>query len=175
VPRDYQPHRFTVKIDYCGASFGTVTVEVAIEEVGGLEQPESVASHEADDWFAELGLAQPEPVPVLPLAHQIAQKLHACTAPDADGNINERAHDLVDLQLAYDVYDGELRHIREVAVRLFASRNGHLWPPTVTARDGWEQRYDRETDRVGGLDVVADLAAAMTWANKLVRRIDEAA
>jgi hypothetical protein len=172
VPRGYQPHRLQVKLSYRGGDFGTVTVEVAAEEVGGLERAETVASAEAADWFAEIGLRSPQPVPTLPLEHQIAQKLHACTAPDTDERVNERAHDLVDLQLALEAYGGEVSELRAVTTRLFRSRRGHPWPPTVTARDGWEERYAHEAERVGRLDVAADLDAAIAWANDLIRRID---
>ena len=43
--------------------------------------------------FARVGLPAPGRAPLMPLDHQVAQKLHALTGP------GDRARDLVDLQL----------------------------------------------------------------------------
>lgn len=84
--------------------------------------------------FAELGLPQPGPVPVLPLQHQIAQKIHACTEPGSS-----RAHDLVDLQLMEPhITDDVVAHTRE---RLFRFRKQHAWPPALTVGETWEEAY----------------------------------
>lgn len=125
APDGYRPHRYRAKLEYRGGPFGTVTVEVAPEEAGGLTRVEAIAAHDAADWFDELGLPAPQPVPTLPLTHQITQKLHACTTPDDHTWVNDRAHDLVDLQLAARVYQGSMTELREVAVRLFAARRAH--------------------------------------------------
>ena len=58
-----------------------------------LERPDIV------ELFDIIGLDTPDPIPVLALDHQIAQKLHACTAINAKTGGDERAHDLVDLQI----------------------------------------------------------------------------
>lgn len=171
APDGYRQHRFRAKLDYRGGPFGTITVEVAPEEVGGLAMAETVPVHDAVDWFNELGLPDPQPVPTLPLAHQVAQKLHACTAPNEESWVNDRAHDLVDLQLAMRVYTGSLAEIRDVAMRLFAARRLHAWPPAVTARQGWDTRYAAAAD---GLDVYADLEAAVRWVNDCIANIDAA-
>lgn len=169
VPDGYRPHRYRAKLEYQGGPFGTITVEVAAEEADGLAQPDTIGVHDAAAWFDELGLPAPQPVPALPLTHQIAQKLHACTAPDHDTWINDRAHDLVDLQLATRAYQGTLVELRDVAVRLFAARRAHRWPPHVTARRGWSARYAAEAE---GLDVLPTLDDAVTWTNQLIARID---
>ncbi len=71
--------------------------------------------------------------------------------------------------------DGRLlrdyRDIKAAAVRLFSYRNGHPWPPTVTARDGWADRYVQET---ASLDVIPGLDATIAWTNDLLARIDGA-
>ncbi|MQA85748.1 MAG: hypothetical protein GEV03_14280 [Streptosporangiales bacterium] len=171
-PGGYRPHRYRAKLEYVGRPFGTITVEVAPEEVDALTNLETIAVHDAADWFDELGLPAPQPVPALPLTHQIAQKLHACTTPDDDTWINDRAHDLVDLQLAARVYPGPMAEIREVAVRLFAARNTHVWPPLVTARTGWQTRYTAEAD---GLDVLPTLDDAIAWVNDFIAQIEVSA
>ena len=109
------------------------------------------------------------PTPTLALDQQIAQKLHACTAPDQPDWINDRAHDLVDLQLAFDLCDGTLAQIRRAATRLFASRRLHAWPPQVTPRQGWDERYRQEAQ---GLDVAATLDEAINWTNNPIAAID---
>lgn len=165
----YRPHRFRAKLQFHGRDFGTVVIEVAPEEAGAVQLVDPVAVSDAEVWFTQLGLSVPGPIPTLPLEHQIAQKLHACTSPDADEWINDRAHDLIDLQLALRVYKGSLAEIREVAVRLFAARRQHAWPPVITGREGWAMRYAAEAQ---GLNVHENLDEAVAWANQLVAQIE---
>ena len=44
--------------------------------------------------FSKLGFPDPEPIPLMPLKYQVAQKLHGLTAKDSD-----RVRDVIDLQL----------------------------------------------------------------------------
>lgn len=83
APAAYQPYRLRVKLSYRGGSFTSLVMEVSPEEVGALDETEAITSQEAAGWCEALGLPAPAAVPTLPLAHQIAQKLHACTAPDS--------------------------------------------------------------------------------------------
>lgn len=168
APVAYRPRRFRLKLHYRGGDFASFVLEVSPEEVCSFSEWETVPANEAVEWFAELGLPEPAPVPVLPLPHQVAQKLHACTVPDTDEWANERSHDLVDLQLAMDGYETSLTPFRTAAERLFASRGIHAWPPTVTARRGWELTYPQQAD---GLGVYTDLAHAVAWTNELIHRI----
>lgn len=170
-PEQYRPHRFSVKLRYAGGSFTSLTVEVASEEIGALEAPDAVAPAEAAGWMHQLGLPTPDPIPTLPLTHQIAQKLHACTSPDTADWVNDRVHDLIDLQLAIELFDGNHTALRHVATRLYTYRHAHPWPPTVTPRHGWAQRYPAQAE---GLDVIQDLDAAVTWTNQLITTIDAA-
>lgn len=169
LPDEYRPHRYRAKLQFQGRDFGSLVVEVSTEEIGALRTVDRVAAREAGEWFRELGLPAPGPVPALPLEHQIAQKLHACTSPDADGWVNDRAHDLVDLQLAMRTFGGSLPDIREAAMRLFASRRSQTWPPVVRPRPGWEDRYAAEAD---GLEVFQGLDDAVAWAKALIADID---
>jgi hypothetical protein len=171
APAAYRPHRLRVRLFYRGGDFTSLTLEVSPEEIGTLGELETITSQEAADWCEELGLPAPRAIPALPLAHQVAQKLHACTAPDTDDWTNDRVHDLVDLEIAMDAYAGDYRDIKAAAVRLFSYRNGHPWPPTVTARDGWADRYLQESARLG---VIAELDAAIAWTNDLVATIEGA-
>jgi hypothetical protein len=171
TPHAYRPHRFRTRLTYRGGDFVTLTLEVSPEEVDALETSDTIVTARATEWFTELGLRAPEPIPTLSLDQQIAQKLHACTAPDEPGWTNDRAHDLVDLQLAFDLFEGQLAEVRGAATRLFASRRHHPWPPRVTARDGWDDRYQQEAH---GLDVALTLEEAIAWTNQLIATIDGA-
>ena len=105
-------------------------------------------------------------MPVLAIDHQIAQKLHACTAPGS-----ERAHDLVDLQLLITAENCDLALVGQTARRLFRSWHGHEWPPTVTVGPAWEGVYAVACE---GLDVHQDLTAAGEWTNDLIAHIETA-
>ena len=169
VPARYRPHRFRLKLTFRGGDFASFTLEVSAEEAGSLTAREAAHAHEVADWFTELGLPAPDAVPVIPLAHQIAQKLHACSAPDTTTWRNDRSHDLVDLQLALQgVGSAELADVRRVAERLFTSRQLHPWPPKVTPRQGWQDSYSQQAQ---GLAVHPDLDSAIAWTNELIARI----
>ena len=67
---------------------------------------------------------QPDPILVLALDHQIAQKLHACTSIDPTGE-NDVSR-LVDLQIL-ERGDSRPGSDRRKARRLFISRGGQAW------------------------------------------------
>jgi hypothetical protein len=156
---------YVVKLLFHGQPFGTVAVELGYDELGATtnEPVERALAPEVGDLFGELGLNAPSPVAVLPLHHQIAQKLHACTEPG-----NERAHDLVDLQLMAPLTEDA--RVAKTVARLFAFRQQHGWPATVIAGPRWSSLY---TDAAEGLDVVADLDGAVAWANDYIARLVE--
>ncbi|HEX9888574.1 MAG TPA: nucleotidyl transferase AbiEii/AbiGii toxin family protein [Nitriliruptorales bacterium] len=171
VADDYRPHRFEAKLSYLGRPYGTVTIEVAVEEADGLRGTELLMSADGVDLCLGLGLPEPGPIPALALEQQVAQKVHACTAPDQADWVNDRAHDLVDLQLAMAIFEGSLAPVRQACERLFSFRCRHPWPPTVAARAGWAERYAQEAS---GLDVLADLDDAVAWANDFIARLTAA-
>lgn len=149
-----------VKLTYRGKPFMSIDLEVGYDELEATtgEDAELMISDEVRDLFAELGLPSPAPVRVLPLHHQISQKLHACTEPGS-----MRAHDLVDLQLMAPLTDPE--QVRQTAIRLFAFRSTHSWPPTLDPAEGWAGRY---ADAAEGLTVLG-LEAAVDWVNDYIR------
>lgn len=142
-----------------------MSLELGHDEVGSTDDPDLIESREATDRFAELGLPDPGPLRVLPVEHQIAQKLHACTSRGD----NDRARDLVDLQLVADRAD--LMATAHVANRLFRARGEQTWPPTIRAGDTWPGLYD---EAARALDVLPTVEEAVSWANDLVARIDGA-
>ena len=175
VPQDRRPHQVDIVTQYLGATgIGTVRLEVVPEEIDPPVPPDVVESRDATELFASLGLRPPAPVRLLPLAHQIAQKIHACSAPDdqAGGHVNERVHDLIDLQLLVrDLGARERATLHAVAKTLFAARGQHAWPPTVTARAGWSDAYRIARRDVDDVDLAEDAEAAVAWLADLIELI----
>ena len=168
VPDDYIMRPFDIRLAYRSQHWLTVRFELGHDEIGSTKTSELRIAHDIVDMFDILGLDTPAPVPLLPLAHQIAQKLHACTTVNPKTGRNERAHDLVDLQLLEQEEDIDLAELATVAARLFNARRTHLWPPTVVAHDGWDTIYATAAE---GLDVLDNVTAAVAWANDFIARV----
>ena len=96
------------------------------------------------------------------LEHQVAQKLHAVTGT------GDRVRDLVDLQVMFSNSDIDLAATKCTCERLFAYRQRQAWPPTVKAREGWDEQYQALAE---GMVVIQDVDEAIEWANTLVSRI----
>ena len=167
VPGEYVMVPYDVKLDYRGRPWQTVRVEVGHNEIGDADEFEKFLPDELGDAFEWLGFPRPEPVRVMKLAFQIAQKLHAVSAPGS-----ERAHDLVDLQLMVARSAPDLSDIRAKCRRLFAYRKRQAWPPTIVAGPEWGSAYEAalETmqDKSGILPAIDE---AVAWANDLIARI----
>lgn len=170
VPAEYVMQPFDVKVQYRDQSWLTVRLELGHDEIGSTSDATSVIAQDIVALVTRLGLPMPEPVPVLNVEHQIAQKLHACSTPDAFGN-NARAHDLVDLQLLTDVDPPDLTRLWRVGERLFAARRVANWPPVIRAWNGWDALYEAAGE---GLEVLA-LPEAVEWANDLIAAARQAA
>lgn len=164
VPPQYVMQPFSVKISYLGRSWCTVQLEVGHNEIGDANEPEHFVSRDIADMFLHLGFPEPEPIPLMPLHHQIAQKLHGLSEPGS-----ERVHDLVDLQLIMRVEGIDLALVRSTCERLFAYRQAHGWPCTIDAASDWESIYGEASE---GLTVIQDVGEAVAWANELVRKIE---
>lgn len=167
VPFQYVMQPIAVKLQYLGKSWWTVDLEVGHDEFGAtMDQPlEHVLAQDIEDLFVELGLPTPAGIPVLPLHHQIAQKLHACSEPGG-----ERAHDLVDLQLMADEADDQL--VVDAARWLFRFRKQHSWPPTFEVGTRWSELYAQARGGVAKSSAHADVKGAATWVNEYVVRLD---
>lgn len=168
VPAEYVMQPFEIRLAYKGRHWLTVSFELGRDEIGSTRQHELRVADDIVELFAVLGLDKPDPVPVLALDHQIAQKLHACTAVNSRTGGNERAHDLVDLQILVQEEPVDLAAVAVTAQRLFAARRGHRWPPTVVAYDGWDTLYAEAAD---GLDVIGNVTDAIVWVNDFIVRI----
>lgn len=158
VPVTYVMKPFAVKLQYRHKSFTTVELEVGFDELEATgDLTETALATELIDIFAALGLPRPNPVSVLPLHHQISQKLHACTEPGS-----QRAHDLVDLQLMAALADDVL--VAQTVERLFRFRRQHDWPALAVPTKEWDTLY---ADAVIGLEKVVFPAVgdAVQWLN----------
>lgn len=159
VPVAYVMQPFEVKLRYRNKSFTSIDLEVGYDELEATGDPtEKALSQESIDTFVALGLPRPNPVPVLPLHHQISQKLHASTEPGS-----QRAHDLVDLQLMAALADDVL--VAETVERLFRFRRQHDWPALAVPTTEWVTLY---AEAAFGLEaaVLADVEDAVKWLNE---------
>ncbi|MGN0071892.1 MAG: nucleotidyl transferase AbiEii/AbiGii toxin family protein [Atopobiaceae bacterium] len=163
VPDEYVMRPFDVKLAYLGKPWCTVPLEVGFDEIGDVDEVDWAEQGDAAEAFEKLGFPAPGRAPLMTLPYQVAQKLHGLTGP------GERARDLVDLQLVMATGSVDLAETHRICVRLFAYRKLQAWPPTVTAREGWEAVYAEQSR---GLPVMQNLSEAVTWANSLVSRIE---
>ena len=166
VPGQYVMQPFDVKLSYNGKSWLTVPLEIGHDEIGDADEAEYGLADDVAELFEAVGLPAPGPSPLMPLHHQIAQKLHAVSAPGSD-----RAHDLIDLQVICRMGDVDLRRTRETCLRLFNYRRQQTWPPMIVEIEDWSGLYDAQAS---GLDVLPTAADAVVWVNELVAKIDAA-
>lgn len=162
VPAAYVMRPFEIKIAYNVKSWMTLPLEVGHNEIGDADDPDIVSLPEAAVMRA-LGFPEPSPVPCMRLEHQIAQKLHAASSPGS-----ERAHDLIDLQIAVSGGTVDCAETRAVCARLFAYRQEQKWPPKIEKGEGWDSLYAAQADE---LDVLPTADDAVAWVNGLIGRI----
>lgn len=145
-------------------------VELSPCEGGAGDEYESVQVTE----YSAIGLEPAGPVYCLSLRYQIAQKIHACTDPLDGTRPNDRARDLVDLQLLGPLVD-DTQHaaIREACVEVFHERQRHQWPPHVRVWPAWPDIYIAATAALDE-DVLPDVDEAAAWLRALIHRLDTA-
>jgi hypothetical protein len=170
VPDEYVMRPYRIALAYKGRHWLSVTFEVGHDEVGSTSSYETRIADDLVMIFDRLALDVPGPVPVMALDHQMAQKLHACTSRNPRTDTNERAHDLVDLQILADDKVIDLAAVGATARRLFAARRSQPWPPTVVAFERWPDLYENAAE---GLGVLAGVDEAVAWANDLIAHIVE--
>ena len=167
VPPDYVMRPFEIQLAYKGRHWLTVEFELGHDEVGSTENSDLRIADDLLETFATIGLQTPQPIPLMMVEHQIAQKLHACTFVSPKTNRNDRAHDLIDLQILAREETLDYAELREIGSRLFAARRAHTWPPTVVEYEDWYTIYAEAAE---GLDVLPTVTEAVTWANDLIAR-----
>ena len=67
-----------------------------------------------------------------------------------------------------DNQDIDLAATKRTCERLFAYRQRQAWPPTVEARERWDEQYQALAE---GMAIIQDVGEAIEWANALVSRI----
>jgi len=163
-----KPRRFDVKLDYRGKPFATVPVELSPAEGDSGNEHDRISVTE----YSAIGLEPLGPVYCLSLRYQIAQKIHACTDPLDGDTDNDRARDLVDLQLLALLLDeAQLDTVRAACVEIFAGRKRHAWPPTVRIWSAWPALYAAAIANLGD-DVLRDVEAAADWLRGFIQAID---
>ncbi len=167
VPEEYVMQPFEIRLAYRSRHWLTVPFELGRDEIGSTSREELRLADDIVELFETLGLDRPAPIPLLAIDHQVAQKLHACTSVNSKTGGNERAHDLVDLQILEQEEEIDFVTLGATAKRLFAARRSHPWPPTVVAYEGWATIYAEAAD---GLEVIDNVDDAVEWANDFIAR-----
>lgn len=152
--RDTGSRRLFIQVEFAGANWQTLKLEVARPEVA---EPELVPVAIS---IADFKLDGPDRVACLSLRYQIAQKLHAVTEQPSVGE-NLRYWDLIDLILLRELVRDDLTSVREACVKTFAGRDTHSWSPGLIVPDSWIEPYaaaiqEIEADLPGDVGVAAD-------------------
>ncbi|MGO1181643.1 MAG: nucleotidyl transferase AbiEii/AbiGii toxin family protein [Micrococcaceae bacterium] len=158
---EYVMHPYRVSVAFLGRAWSALDVEVSDPEIDPEAHTRKEVDGELVQFGAYFGFGDLQPVELVDLEYQIAQKLHAVTDP-----AYERAHDLVDLQLLWGA-DPDLAVLRRLCERTFDWRRQQPWPPLpLRSMYGWELAYAdaRAETKVGGTTpVLPDIAAAREW------------
>lgn len=118
-------HRFRIAASLAGRPFETFVLDVGLTDdaVGAeiLTTP---------DLLGFAGIA-PVAVPAIPIAVQVAEKLHAFTRVYEGGRVSSRAKDLVDLALIAHLFTLDADELRRTIESIFAARATHERPRAV--------------------------------------------
>jgi hypothetical protein len=163
---EYIMKPFDVKLNYLGQPWQTVPLELGHNEIGAADIADIGLSTDIPPVFEALGFPAPSAVRLMSLDYQVAQKLHAVSSPR-----NERARDLVDLQIILGNGGIDMPRTNAICRRLFAYRKQHTWPPAITVQEKWDSLYSSAKEE---LPVLATVEEAVVWANDLIARIDAA-
>jgi hypothetical protein len=167
-----KPRRFTAKLSYRGKPFASVPIEVSTVEAGNADQFDTLTS----DALGLVGVPAAVSVPCMTIPWQIAQKLHAVTAVLVAPRVNDRAHDLVDLQLLEGLLPNtDLLSTRSACIVVFEARAQHPWPPRVAALPHWPPIYSGALEGLDHLELAASAEDAAEAVQGFVERIDRAA
>jgi Nucleotidyl transferase AbiEii toxin, Type IV TA system len=161
----YQPWRVPLQLRYEGNEFGTVSLEVAIDE-------QTASHHELVTPtilpLCDFEIEGPAQIPCLDIPYQIAQKLHACTEPIEGGN--PRVRDVIDIWLLERLLDpADIGDVRAAVVETFRRRQKHAWPPASISNETWQRDYDIIVS--GLLDDAPPFDDPTSYVTNLVHRI----
>src|SRR5690625_634104 len=149
--RIVNPRRFNVTLHLRGITWRRVQVEISRNEGEAGQFIERVN----EPSLSGFGLSSPDQLLALSMRYQIAQKVHASTAPhDPPAERNDRARDVVDLlllrNLANETGTPSLDEIRIAIEDVFAARANETlavggtprtWPARLIAHPHWKTTY----------------------------------
>lgn len=132
--------RVNVAVSYRTRAWQTIEVDLGPAKTCGIDLVEPRIQ-----GLLELGLAVTSPVRCLGLAEQVAQKLHACTAPYSTG----RARDVLDI-LMIEMFIGlDYRRTSAAAQQVFAERATHAFPPVFSMPPEWRPEIEAMASQIG--------------------------
>ena len=174
-----KPRSFEIILEFKGETWRRIRFEVSPDEAGIGQEPEKLTP----PALGVVGLPSPDALVGIALKNQIAQKLHAASAPhDPPSYKNTRARDAVDLLLLRDLVTvtgaPTIGEIRESAERLFIARaeeaeqmgfKSHTWPCRLAAYPHWVDDY-KEAASSAGIELSLDEAISQIndWIDTIV-------
>ena len=170
VPGEYVMRPYDAKLKYMGRPWQTVRIEIGHNEIGDADEYEEFLPEELTAAFEEMQFPRPQPLRVMKLSYQIAQKLHALSEEGSD-----RAHDLIDLMLIGRQSQLDFVDIKSKCMRLFDYRRKQAWPPEIKKGDEWDAKYEAALGTVrDNSGICHTVDEAVVWVNKFVAQIEQA-
>ena len=170
VPGKYVMRPYDAKLKYMGRPWQTVRIEIGHNEIGDADEYEEFLPEELTTAFEEMQFPRPQPLRVMKLSYQIAQKLHALSEEGSD-----RAHDLIDLMLIGRQSQLDFVDIKSKCMRLFDYRRKQAWPPEIKKGDEWDAKYEAALDTIrDNSDICRTVDEAVAWTNEFVAKIVQA-
>ncbi len=143
---DFRAVRYSVKASLDGRPFEQFPVDV------GLGEPtwKRVDRLPPSNLLEFAGIAAPH-LPLFPLEHHVAEKLHAYTGTyGVDGRASTRVKDLVDLVLVAELTELEAAALRQALGDAFQRRGRESLPEALPPPpDSWAQPYAQLAREVG--------------------------
>ena len=170
VPGKYVMRPYDAKLKYMGRPWQTVRIEIGHNEIGDADEYEESLPEELTAAFEEMQFPRPQPLRVMKLSYQIAQKLHALSEEGSD-----RAHDLIDLMLIGRQSQLDFEDIKSKCMRLFDYRRKQAWPPVIKRGEKWDAKYEAALGTIrDNSDICRTVDEAVAWANEFVAQIVQA-
>ena len=170
VPGEYVMRPYDAKLKYMGRPWQTIRIEIGHNEIGDADEYEEFLPEEIADAFEQMQFPRPQPLRVMKLSYQIAQKLHALSEEGSD-----RAHDLIDLMLIGRQSQLDFVDIKSKCMRLFDYRRKQAWPPEIKKGDEWDAKYDAALGTIrDNSDICRTVDEAVAWTNEFVAKIVQA-
>ena len=165
VPFEYVMQPIDVKLSYRHHPWCTVRLEVSHNELGDADAVEiRELPQMIKDMFAALNLPKPNPIPLMTIPYQVAQKLHGLSQHGSS-----RVRDLIDLQLIALREQIDFQSTANICKRLFKYRRMQSWPPHISKGTDWDSVYE---NLKGELPVAKTCDEAITAVNELIGKID---